>query len=124
MIDVQPGWLLRLGSLGLVLALVLLAHVIAEFVLQTDRMLMSGRSWRPLTIHGVVVASVHMAFLAPVATAQTIVLILALGAAHVGIDAAHVRTDGRERRRSPAHTPRILGGTRRRDGPSRRRRRV
>lgn len=90
MMDLEPGWILRLGDAGALLALLVLGHAMADFVVQTDKLVDRKRSRRGLADHGFQVALVHVLIVAPFATLGTVVAILVLALGHVIIDQAKI----------------------------------
>ncbi|PSG98080.1 hypothetical protein BRD56_02150 [Thermoplasmatales archaeon SW_10_69_26] len=87
----MSGALAGMGPQGAALALLLLGHVLADFALQTDRMVAHKHRWGPLLAHGLVVTLVHLLVLAPMLTVSVAGLVLAIGLTHVLVDGVKAR---------------------------------
>lgn len=87
----MSGLLTSMGGAGAALALLVLGHVLADFALQTKRMVENKAQWRPLLAHGTVVTVTQTLVLAPMLTLRTAALVLAIGVSHVAIDALKTR---------------------------------
>lgn len=72
-------------------ALLLLAHVLADFVLQPDWMVRRKREPRVLVGHTGIVLVLSLAAIAPYATTRALVVSVGLALAHAGIDALKLR---------------------------------
>lgn len=88
--DLDRGWLLRLGDEGALLALLALGHVAADFVAQTDEMVRRKTPAPGMLLHGGLVALVQLGLVLPYAEAASLPVLLALAAAHVLVDAGKV----------------------------------
>jgi hypothetical protein len=97
----MSGWLTALGPAGTALALLLLGHVLGDFVLQTDRMAKNKHRLGPLLSHVGIVMVVHVAAFVPLLTPQTAPVVVAIGVFHLLIDAVSSRF--RHRGTTPAH---------------------
>lgn len=86
-----------MGPKGAALALLVLGHVLGDFALQTAGMVRNKHRPRPLLAHGAVVTAAQALALAPMLTARTAGLVLAVGVSHVGVDwvKARLAADGR-----------------------------
>lgn len=91
----MSGVLTGMGPRGAALALLVLGHALADFVLQSQWMVENKPSPGPLLAHGGVVLAAHAVALAPMLTPFTLGLLAAVAAAHVVVDAAkgHLRGD-------------------------------
>lgn len=87
----MSGWLTGLGSSGTALALLLLGHVLGDFVFQTEAMAMNKHRVGPLLTHVAVVTVVHLVALLPLVTLRTGLLVVAIGLSHLLIDAVTSR---------------------------------
>lgn len=87
-------WLSALGPAGTAFSLLLLGHTLGEFVFQTDTMATSKHRLRPLLTHGGIVTVVHVVVFLPLLTSSTVLLLLAIGVAHLLIDAVTGRLRG------------------------------
>lgn len=96
----MSGWLIGLGPAGTALALLMLGHVLGDFVFQTDALAMAKHRLRPLLTHWGIVCLVHVAVFAPLLTAQSVLVVVLIGTLHLPIDALSAQL--RERRESSA----------------------
>lgn len=97
MIDLEPGWMMRLGSQGTVLSLLLLGHVLADFVFQSDAMVERKKTLRGLLMHGLWLTLIQALAIAPYASLGTVPVILTVAALHLLVDAAKIRVHPRTR---------------------------
>lgn len=97
----MSGWLTGLGPAGTALALLLLGHVLADFVFQTDAMARNKHRVGPLLAHGGIVLVVHLLAFVPLLTPQTALLVGFVGISHLLIDAVSARL--RHRGATAAH---------------------
>lgn len=95
--ELEPGWLVRLGAPGTLLSLMLLGHALADFVFQTDGMLVRKKTRRGLAVHGAWVAVIQTATVAPYLSPATVPVILGVAAAHLLVDLAKVRAQPNSR---------------------------
>jgi hypothetical protein len=84
-------WLTAIGPEGSALALLLLGHVLGDFTFQTERLAERKHRLGPLVTHVGIVTVVHALALLPLLSATTAVLVAAVGAAHLCIDAVTAR---------------------------------
>jgi hypothetical protein len=78
-----------------VLALLVVAHVIGDFLLQNERMARAKeRRWSALLLHGLLVFGAHVALLAPFLDGGLAAGLLVLAAVHVATDAVRSRALG------------------------------
>lgn len=87
----MSGWLTALGPEGTALALLLLGHVLGDFVFQTDAMARNKHRVGPLLSHGGIVLVVHVVTFVPLLTAQTALLVVFVGVFHLLVDAVSAR---------------------------------
>lgn len=87
----MSGWLTALGPEGTALALLLLGHVLADFVFQTNELAKNKHRLGPLVIHGGIVVVVHIIAIMLFLTPRTAQLVLLVGVFHVLIDAVSAR---------------------------------
>lgn len=92
----MAGWLTTLGPEGTALALLLLGHVLGDFVFQTDRMARSKHRLRPLLTHAAIVTIVHLVAFTLFLTQETALLVLAIGVSHLLVDAVSARLRPRD----------------------------
>jgi hypothetical protein len=92
----MSAWLTSLGPAGTALALLVLGHVLGDFVFQTDALAMAKHRLRPLLTHWGIVCLVHVAVFAPLLTVQSVVVVAMIGLLHLPIDAVSAQL--RERR--------------------------
>jgi hypothetical protein len=79
-----------------VLALLVVAHVAGDFLLQNERMAAAKeRRWSVLLVHGLLVLAAHAALLAPFLSGGLAVGLVALAIVHVVMDAVRGRALGR-----------------------------
>ncbi|ACV11192.1 hypothetical protein Huta_1009 [Halorhabdus utahensis DSM 12940] len=97
----MTGWLTALGPEGTALALLLLGHVLGDFVFQTDALARNKHRWGPLLAHAGIVLLVHGVAFIPLLTPQTVLIIGFVGAFHFLIDAVSARI--RKQRAASAH---------------------
>lgn len=102
----MSGWLTALGPAGTALAVLLLGHVLGDFVFQTDEMASAKHRTVPLLTHVGIVVLVHFVTLLPVLTPRTGLIVLFVGVFHLAIDAVSARL----RRREVAPTPYVFLG--------------
>lgn len=95
------GWLTPLGPEGTALALLLLGHVLADFVFQTDEMAKNKHQTGPLLYHIGIVIIVHIVAFIPLLTPKTALLVVIVGVFHLLIDAVSARL--RHQRATSAH---------------------
>ncbi|WP_435346067.1 DUF3307 domain-containing protein [Haloarchaeobius sp. HRN-SO-5] len=99
------GWLTALGPEGTALALLLLGHVLGDFVFQTDELAKNKHRPGPLLSHSVIVLAVHGITFIPLLTRQTALIVGLIGVFHLLIDAVSARL----RHRKPASAGLFLG---------------
>lgn len=97
----MSGWLTALGPAGTALALLLLGHVLGDFVFQTDEMAKNKHRLGPLLSHVGIVIVVHVVVFIPLLTAQTALIVVSIGVFHFLIDAVSARL--RHRAATAAH---------------------
>lgn len=97
----MTGWLTNLGPEGTALALLILGHVLADFVFQTDETAKMKHRIGPLLSHSGIVLLVHMVAFIPLLTPQTALLVVFVGVVHLPIDAVSARL--RHRKAPSAH---------------------
>lgn len=85
------GWLTALGSEGTAFALLLLGHVLGDFVFQTDELAKKKHRLRPLLSHIGIVVGVHVVTFLPLLTSQTALIVGLIGVFHLLIDAVSAR---------------------------------
>jgi len=95
------GWLTGLGPEGTGLALLLLGHVLGDFVFQTDALAKEKHRLWPLLSHVGIVVAVHVVTFLPLLTARTALVVGVIGVFHLLIDAVSARV--RHQRASSAH---------------------
>lgn len=81
------GILLGHGAVGLSLTLLVLGHVLADFVFQSKRMVAGKDRPRGLLLHGGLVFAVHAAVYLPLLSFTSLAAILAVAVVHVLVDA-------------------------------------
>lgn len=84
----MSGLLTGMGPRGTALALLVLGHALADFVLQSEWMVENKPSPGPLLAHGGVVLLAHAVALAPMLTPFTLGLVAIAAGVHVLVDAA------------------------------------
>lgn len=87
----MTGLLPALGPSGTALALLVLGHVLADFVFQTDALAQAKYRVGPLLMHGLIVVVVHGLVFLPLLSPRTSVLVVAVGIGHLLIDAVTTR---------------------------------
>jgi len=87
----MSGWLTALGSEGTALALLLLGHVLGDFVFQTDELATKKHRFVPLLSHVGIVIVVHAVTFIPLLTSQTALIVGFIGVFHLLIDAVSAR---------------------------------
>lgn len=93
----MTGWLTALGLDGTAFALLLLGHVIGDFLFQTDEMARNKHRLGPLLSHSVIVLVTHSVAFVPLLSLQTGLIVVAVGVSHFLIDAVSARKrDGGE----------------------------
>lgn len=92
----MTGWLTALGPEGTALALLLLGHVLGDFIFQTDEMAKNKHQFGPLLSHGGIVIVVHVVAFIPLLTLQTALIVVFVGVFHLLIDAVSARFRHRE----------------------------
>lgn len=96
----MSGWLTGLGPAGTALALLLVGHVLGDFVFQTDAMARSKHRVGPLLTHVGIVTVVHLLAFLPLLSLRTGLLVVGVGAGHLLVDAVSARlrhrSDGSE----------------------------
>lgn len=95
------GWLTALGPEGTALALLLLGHVLGDFIFQTDEMAKNKHQIGPLLSHSGIVIVVHVVAFIPLLTLQTALIVVAIGVFHFLTDAVSARL--RHQRATSAH---------------------
>lgn len=90
------GWLTGLGPEGTALALLLLGHVLGDFVFQTDELAKKKHRLLPLLLHIGIVVVVHVVTFLPLLTAQTALIVGSIGVFHFLIDAVSARIRHRQ----------------------------
>lgn len=101
----MSGWLTALGPAGTALALLVLGHVLGDFVFQTDGLAREKHRFGPLLAHAGIVLVVHAVAFAPLLTVRTAPIVAVVGVAHLLIDAVSARV----RHRRPASVGLFLG---------------
>jgi hypothetical protein len=101
----MTGWVTALGPAGTALVLLVLGHVLGDFVFQTDELATKKRRMRPLLSHGGIVLVVHLLAFLPLLSAQTALIVGSIGFVHVLIDAVSARV----RNRQPSSVRLFLG---------------
>lgn len=94
----MSGWLTSLGPEGTALGLLLVGHVLGDFVFQTDELAKNKHKWKPLLTHAGIVLVVHLVAFIPLLTPGTGLLILSIGVSHFLIDAVTARVRSRKGR--------------------------
>lgn len=94
----MSGWLTGLGPAGTALALLLLGHVLGDFVFQTDALAMAKHRLRPLLTHWGIVLVVHVVVIAPLLTPQSALVVVLIGLVHLPIDAVSAQLRQRKGR--------------------------
>lgn len=87
----MTGWITALGPEGTALALLLLGHVLGDFLFQTDEMAKNKHQFGPLLSHGAIVIVVHVVAFIPLLSLQTASIVLFVGGFHLLIDAVSAR---------------------------------
>ena len=87
----MSGWLTGLGPTGAALALLILGHVLADFVFQTDAMARNKHRIRPLLTHVGIVVVVQLVVFIPLLTPLTALIVILVGIVHLLIDAITAR---------------------------------
>lgn len=95
----MTGWLTSLGPSGTALALLLLGHVLGDFVFQTDSLASRKHRLGPLLSHVGIVVVAHAITFLPLLTAQTARIVGVVGLCHLLIDAISARV---RQRRAPS----------------------
>lgn len=85
------GPLSTTGMAGAELALLLLGHMLADFVFQTAKMVKAKETWRGLLAHGALVLACQVVIFVPYLTFTSAMVLLAVALLHVVIDAAKMR---------------------------------
>lgn len=85
------GRLTALGPEGTALALLLLGHVLGDFVFQTDELAKNKHQFVPLLSHAGIVVVVHVVTFTPLLTRQTALIVGFIGVFHFLIDAVLAR---------------------------------
>ncbi|QLD88794.1 DUF3307 domain-containing protein [Natronomonas salina] len=114
----MSGWLTALGPAGTALALLLLGHVLGDFVVQTDEIATNKHRVGPLLTHAGIVTLVHLVAFLPLLTPRTALLVAFVGGFHLLIDAVSARVRHRAASTAPhlflgdqlAHLLVLLGG--------------
>jgi hypothetical protein len=83
----MSAWLTSLGPAGTALALLVLGHVLGDFVFQTDALAMAKHRLRPLLTHWGIVCLVHVAVFTPLLTVRSVVVVAVIGVLHLPVDA-------------------------------------
>ena len=96
----MTGLLATLGPAGTALALLVLGHVLGDFVFQTDALAKAKYRGGPLLAHGLIVFVVHGVVFLPFLSPRTALLVIAVSVVHLLIDAVSARV--RQRETSPA----------------------
>ena len=97
----MSGWLTALGPEGTALALLLLGHVLGDFVFQTDEMAKNKHRVGPLLSHIGIVIAVHALAFIPLLTPQTALIVVSVGVFHLLIDAVSARVRHQETAGAP-----------------------
>lgn len=97
----MSGWLTALGPAGTALALLLLGHVLGDFVFQTEAMATNKHRVGPLLAHAGIVLVVHVAAFVPLLSPQTALLVVSVGAFHLLVDAVSARVRHRAATAAP-----------------------
>lgn len=92
----MSGLLTTLGSEGTALALLLLGHVLGDFVFQTDELAENKHRLVPLLSHVGIVIVVHAVAFIPLLSRQTVLVVGFVGVFHLLIDAVSARVRRRE----------------------------
>lgn len=87
----MTGVLTALGPEGTALALLILGHVLGDFLFQTDAMAKNKHRIGPLLRHSVLVLVLHVVAFVPFLTLQTGLLVVGIGISHLLIDAITAR---------------------------------
>jgi hypothetical protein len=87
----MTGWLTALGPAGTALALLLLGHVLGDFVFQTDELARTKHRVGPLLVHAGIVNVVHLLTFLPLLTTRTALVVGSIGVCHFLIDAVSAR---------------------------------
>jgi hypothetical protein len=101
----MTGWLTALGPAGTALALLLLGHVLGDFVFQTDELARTKHRVGPLLVHAGIVNVVHLLTFLPLLTTRTALVVGSIGVCHFLIDAVSARI----RRRRPSSASLFVG---------------
>jgi len=94
------GWLTGLGPAGAGVALLVLGHVLGDFVFQTDELAAAKHRLVPLLAHAGIVVVVHAVALVPLLNRETVVVVGVVGASHFLVDAVSARVRRRRRESS------------------------
>lgn len=97
----MSGWLTALGPEGTALALLLLGHVLGDFIFQTDKMATNKHRFGPLLTHSGIVIVVHVVAFIPLLTRQTALIVVFIGVFHFFIDGISARL--RRQKATSAH---------------------
>lgn len=89
------GVLTALGPKGTAFALLLLGHVLGDFVFQTDEQAKNKHRWVHLRSHVAIVIAVHVVAFIPLLTGRTALIVLSIGILHLSIDAVSARLRNR-----------------------------
>ena len=87
----MTGWITALGPEGTALALLILGHVLGDFLFQTDAMAKNKHKFGPLLSHGAIVIVVHVVAFVPLLSLKTAPIVLFVGVFHLLIDAVSAR---------------------------------
>lgn len=82
----MTAWLVDLGAPGTLLALLFLGHTLGDFVLQTPRMVTNKDKIGTLGLHGLIVTLATALAVLPFLSVAALVVVVALGVAHIIID--------------------------------------
>lgn len=87
----MTGWLSAQGPAGTALALLVLGHVLADFVFQTDELAARKHRLGPLLVHVAIVAVVHALAFLPVLSVGTAGILAVVVVGHFVVDAFTAR---------------------------------